>query len=126
MTIIAIAAAPALGFANGANDNAKGVATLIGGGSVPTRRALQYAAGTTLLGSRAATLLAGALVARRVARTISHRITDRNDGQAFTANLATALRVILTLRFDVPFSTRHVSCGSLFGIGMVNGGHTGG
>jgi len=53
MTALAVAAALALAFANGANDNAKGVATLIGGHAVSARAAPWYAAVTTLLGSLA-------------------------------------------------------------------------
>ena len=39
------AAAVALAFANGANDNAKGVATLIGAGRLALRPAVAYATG---------------------------------------------------------------------------------
>ena len=52
---------------------------------------------------------------------MSRRITDMNDGQAFTANLVTAALVIFASKFGIPVSTTHVSCGSLFGIGLVNG-----
>ena len=62
----------------------------------------------------------GLLAARRVARTMSCRITEMNDGQALTANLVSACCVIFASRFGVPVSTTHVSCGSLFGIGIVN------
>jgi len=40
-------------------------------------------------------------------------------GQGFTANLVTAGLVIVASRFGVPVSTTHVSCGSLFGMGLV-------
>ncbi len=65
--------------------------------------------------------MGGLLAARRVAQTMSHRITGMNDGQAFTANLVTAGLVIVASRLGMPVSTTHVSCGSLFGIGLVNG-----
>ena len=64
--------------------------------------------------------MGGLLAARRVANTMSFRITEMNDGQAFTGNLVTAFCVIVASRFGVPVSTTHVSCGSLFGIGLVN------
>ncbi|PIW62127.1 MAG: inorganic phosphate transporter, partial [Candidatus Omnitrophica bacterium CG12_big_fil_rev_8_21_14_0_65_50_5] len=35
--------------------------------------------------------------------------------------LVTALLVIFASKFGMPVSTTHVSCGSLFGIGLVNG-----
>ena len=43
-----------------------------------------------------------------------------NDGQAFTANLVTALLVILASRFGLPVSTTHVAVGAITGVGIVN------
>ncbi len=51
MVIIAVIAALVLAFANGANDNIKGVATLIGGRTLTFQKALAFAAMTTFLGS---------------------------------------------------------------------------
>jgi len=42
-----------------------------------------------------------------------------NDGQGFSANLVTSIIVIGASKIGVPVSTTHVSCGSLFGIGMA-------
>jgi PiT family inorganic phosphate transporter len=61
----------------------------------------------------------GLLSARKVARTMSQRISPLNHGQGFTANLVTAFLVVVASRFGVPVSTTHVSCGSLFGIGLT-------
>jgi len=47
-----------LAYANGANDNFKGVATLFGSGTANYRRALAWATATTLLGSLTAVYLA--------------------------------------------------------------------
>jgi len=63
----------------------------------------------------------GLLNARRVAETISNKITDLNHGQGFSANLVTGLLVIFASKFGVPVSTTHVSVGSIFGIGVVTG-----
>ena len=63
----------------------------------------------------------GLLNARKVAITMSQRITPMNHGQGFTANLVTSFLVTAASRFGVPVSTTHVSCGSLFGIGAVGG-----
>jgi len=52
---------------------------------------------------------------------MSHRITRMNDGQAFSANLATALLVTAASGLGMPVSTTHVSVGAIFGIGLVNG-----
>jgi PiT family inorganic phosphate transporter len=61
----------------------------------------------------------GFLSARRVAETMSHRVTEMNPGQGSTANLVTGLLVVGASYFGMPVSTTHVSCGSLFGIGAV-------
>ncbi len=44
-----------------------------------------------------------------------------NHGQGFTANLTTAVLVVLASLFGLPVSTTHVSVGSLFGIGLTTG-----
>ncbi|MDA1015903.1 MAG: inorganic phosphate transporter [Planctomycetota bacterium] len=63
--------------------------------------------------------IGGVLSSRRVAETMSHRITPMNAGQGFTANLITALTVLGASRLGLPVSTTHVSCGSLYGMGTV-------
>jgi PiT family inorganic phosphate transporter len=65
--------------------------------------------------------LGGLLQSRRVAETMSHRITDLNTGQGLTANLVTAGLVLGASRLGLPVSTTHVSCGAIFGISAVNG-----
>jgi len=44
-----------------------------------------------------------------------------NHGRGFTANLTTAILVVLASLFGLPVSTTHVSVGSLFGIGLTTG-----
>ena len=105
--------AGAVGFARGLNDTPKIVALLI------ASQALSPDLGLALVASVMA--LGGLLNARRVAETMSRKITRMNAGQGFTANLVTALLVTTASRFGLPVSTTHVSCGSLFGIGVVNG-----
>jgi inorganic phosphate transporter, PiT family len=63
----------------------------------------------------------GWISARRVAETMSRKITPMNHGQGFTANLITGLIVIGASRLGMPVSTTHVSCGALFGLGTVTG-----
>ena len=104
--------AGAISFARGLNDTPKMAAILIAGGAL--------ASGQAMVGIGIAIALGGLIAARRVATTMSDRITEMNDGQAFTANLVTAGLVIFASRLGVPVSTTHVSCGSLFGIGAVN------
>jgi len=73
----------------------------------------------TLLAVGVAMAVGGLLNARKVAETMSRKITPMNSGQGFTANLVTGFLVVVASRFGVPVSTTHVSVGSLFGIGAV-------
>lgn len=68
-----------------------------------------------------AMLLGGLFNARRVAETMSHKITPITQSQGLSANLTTALLVIFASKFGMPVSTTHVSVGALFGIGLVGG-----
>src|SRR5215212_10465958 len=62
MTYLILTAVVMLAFANGANDNFKGVATLFGSGTTNYRRALIWANVTTLCGSVAAVFFAQQLL----------------------------------------------------------------
>jgi PiT family inorganic phosphate transporter len=102
----------AVGFARGLNDTPKIVALLLAG------EALNPALGLALVALVMAT--GGVLNARRVAETMSRKITTMNPGQGFTANLVTSLLVAGASRLGLPVSTTHVAVGSLVGIGLVN------
>ncbi len=69
----------------------------------------------------ALTIAIGGCSARRVAETMSHKITSMNPGQGFTSNLTTGILVILASTLGLPVSMTHVSVGSLFGIGLLTG-----
>ncbi len=108
-----VLSAGAVCFARGLNDTPKVVALLI------TAQALHVPLASLIV--TVAIAIGGLISARRVAETMSHGITGMNHGQGFTANLATAVLVIWASRWGLPVSTTHVSCGSLFGIGVVTG-----
>ena len=103
--------AGAVSFARGLNDTAKIAALLLVGETV--------APGVAIAGVAIFMAVGGLLGARRVATTMSNRVTEMNPGQGFTANIVTAFLVIVASRFGMPVSTTHVSCGSLFGIGAT-------
>lgn len=105
--------AGAVSFARGLNDTPKIVALAVTTGVLGLKLNIGLVAIVMALG--------GILSAKKVAETMSHRITGMNHGQGFTANLITAILVIFASKMGVPVSTTHVSCGSLFGIGLVNG-----
>lgn len=102
----------AVGFARGLNDTPKIVALLLAGEALEPNLGLLLVAVVMAVG--------GVANARRVAETMSKKITGMNAGQGFTANLVTAVLVTGASRLGLPVSTTHVSCGSLFGIGVCN------
>lgn len=102
--------AGAMSFARGLNDTPKIAALMLAGiGSH----------GLNFLLVALAMAAGGILGAMRVARTMSERITPMDPVQGLSANLVTALLVGCASRFGLPVSTTHVSCGSLFGIGLL-------
>lgn len=105
--------AGAVGLARGLNDAPKIVALLLAVQAVESHIGIAIIAVAMAVG--------GIVSARRVAETMSRKITRLNPGQGLTANLITAALVISASRFGLPVSTTHVSVGSLFGIGVVNG-----
>jgi PiT family inorganic phosphate transporter len=102
----------AVGFARGLNDTPKIVALLLAGEAVNPTLGIALVALVMAVG--------GVLNARKVAETMSRKITRMSPGQGFAANLVTSLLVAGASRLGLPVSTTHVSVGSLFGIGVVN------
>ncbi len=100
-------------FARGLNDTPKIAALLLLWQGLELRYAFLAIAGAMAVG--------GLLHARKVAHTMSRRVTGMNHGQGFSANLSTACLVVSASLFGLPVSTTHVSVGSLFGIGLVTG-----
>ena len=103
-----------MSFARGLNDTPKITALLIAAQGLRMPVWLAWGGVGLAMG------VGGLLQARKVAVTMSEKITTMNHGQGFTANLVTALLVTAASRFGLPVSTTHVSCGSLFGLGAVN------
>ena|SRR5438874_1508446 len=65
--------------------------------------------------------IGGLIHSRKIAETMSRKITTMNHGQGFAANLCTGALVIAASLFGLPVSTTHVAVGSLFGIGLTTG-----
>lgn len=106
--------AATVSFARGLNDTPKIAALLLVGSAVHIPTAMILTAGAMALGA--------VLMTRRVAITMSHKVTELNPGQGLTANFTTSALVIGASFLGLPVSTTHVSCGALFGIGAVSGG----
>ena len=105
----------AVSFARGLNDTPKIAGLLVSVQVLDIRYGMLAIALGIAIG--------GLLNARRIAETMSKKITEINHGQGFSANLVTAFLVIVASQFGVPVSTTHVSVGSIFGIGMVSQNH---
>jgi PiT family inorganic phosphate transporter len=105
--------AGAVSFARGLNDAPKIV------GLMMVLEGLKVHASLLLVATAMAA--GGLLQARKVGETVSHRITKMNHSQGFVANLVTSLLVLTASGSGLPVSTTHVSCGSLFGMGLVTG-----
>ncbi|MFO0792736.1 MAG: inorganic phosphate transporter [Candidatus Brocadiaceae bacterium] len=103
--------AGAVSFARGLNDTPKIVALLL----LIKGLSIHWGMLAVALGMA----VGGLLNARKVAVTMSNKITKLNHGQGFTANLVTGMLVICASKFGMPVSTTHVSVGSLFGIGLI-------
>lgn len=107
-----------LAFANGANDNCKGVATLVGYGAAKPRQALIWAAVTTAVGAGVSFWLARGLI-----KSFSTGLFVAGaplDPTFFIAVLAGAFGwVILATVLGLPVSTTHAITGALTGAGLV-------
>ncbi|WP_437291784.1 anion permease [Sorangium sp. So ce406] len=118
MTFVLLLLVCLLAFANGANDNCKGVATLVGFGAARPRQALIWAAVTTACGAVISYWISGALVDK-----FSRALFDAGlvlDNAFFVAVLFGALGwVLLATRFGFPVSTTHSITGALLGAGLV-------
>ena len=106
-----MSSAGVVGFARGLNDTPKIAALLLGVAAVDSHANMMLVACAIAIG--------GALGARRVAETMSCRITAIGRGQGLAANVATSLLVIAASVFGLPVSTTHVSVGALSGIGIA-------
>jgi PiT family inorganic phosphate transporter len=98
-------------FARGLNDTPKIAALLL---------LIPWLGGSGCVALVAVVMALGGLISvKRVAETMSKKITPMNHGQGFTANLITSVIVLGASGWGMPVSTTHVSCGALFGIGSV-------
>ena len=102
-----------VGFARGLNDTPKIAALFLTGSVVSVQFAIVATAVFMMLG--------GLLHAKKIAETMSHRVTKMDPDHGFVGNLVTGFIVISASKLALPVSTTHVSCGALFGIGAATG-----
>jgi inorganic phosphate transporter, PiT family len=117
--VVIFSATLLLAYANGANDNFKGVATLYGSGVLSYRVAKMLSTAATILGA-----LAAVLVATQLAKAFSGRGLVADSVVALPAfaaavALAAGLTVLLATRIGMPISTTHALVGGLAGAGWM-------
>lgn len=112
-------AAMALAFANGANDNFKGVATLYGSGALRYRTAMIVATVATGLGAMVSLLLAQNLVAFFQGRGMLPEAIAGTPPVVLAVAGGAALTVLLATRFGLPVSTTHALTGAIVGVALM-------
>lgn len=108
-----------LAFSNGANDNFKGVATILGSKTASYRVALLWATVTTLAGSIAALFLAQALMENFSGKGLVPAEVVHLTSFSVSVGLAAAITVFLATRLGFPISTTHALTGALVGTGLL-------
>ena len=108
-----------LAFSNGANDNFKGVATLLGSRTTNYKTALLWASITTFAGSLTAFFLAQKLMVNFSGKGLVPDQIVHLTSFSISVAMAAALTVFLATRFGFPISTTHAITGALVGAGAV-------
>jgi inorganic phosphate transporter, PiT family len=120
--ILIVSAMLFVAYANGANDNFKGVATLFGSGTTDYRKALWWATITTLAGSVTALFLAAELISLFQGKGFLPPFLTQSQPFLTAVILGAALTVFLAAKMGIPISTTHSLTGALFGGGFVAAG----
>ncbi len=108
-----------LAYANGANDNFKGVATLFGSGTTDYKRALAFGTAATFLGSLVALIAAHGLLAMFTGKGLVPDAVVAMKSFAIAVVLGSALTVMFATKFGLPISTTHSLTGALVGAGWL-------
>lgn len=117
--ILIIFAAMAVAYANGANANFKGVASLFGSNTTGYWTALRWAAVTTAMGCLVSLLLPGTMM---IAFTGKGLVPDALVGRpdfVFAVAAGAGLANLLATRLGFPVSTTHMLLGALLGAGLA-------
>lgn len=104
-----ILSAMSICFARALNDTPKLAALLIAAHVLNAQVSIALIAAVMAVG--------GILFARKVAETMSQRVTSMDHAQGLAANLITASLVLFASKFGMPVSTTHVAVGAIAGIG---------
>jgi len=114
-----IIASLALAFANGANANIKGVASLLGSGTASYSTVVRWGTLTTAAGCIAALLGTGALLQAFSGRGLVPDEFATQPAFLLSAAAGAALANLLATRLGFPVSTTHMLLGGLIGAGLA-------
>lgn len=112
-----------LAYANGANDNFKGVATLFGSRTASYKTALTWATVTTLAGSLVSVVVAQKLIVAFSGKGLVSAATAQDPSFLLAVAIGAGLTVMIATLVGFPISTTHSLVGALVGAGFatVNG-----
>ncbi len=108
-----------LAYANGANDNFKGTATLWGSGTLTYEKALRLATLATVAGALVSVFFATALIKNFSGKGLIPDTLAQSPIFLLSVALGAGLTVLLATRFGFPISTTHGLVGALVGAGFA-------
>jgi len=108
-------------YANGANANFKGVASLFGSGTTSYRTAVNWAAVTTAAGCVAAVFWAGSMLKAFSGKGLVPDALIAQPGFLLAVAGGAGLTGFLATRLGFPVSTTHMLTGALLGAGWIAG-----
>jgi inorganic phosphate transporter, PiT family len=114
-----LAATLFLAYANGANDNFKGVATLYGSGTLAYNRALALATFGQIAGSASSVLLADALVKAFSGKGLVASEISASSPFLASVGIGASATVMLATLLGFPISTTHALIGALVGAALI-------
>lgn len=121
MLILITIAVIVVAYANGANANFKGVASLFGSGTTSYRMAVNWAAVTTAAGCVAAMFLAASLLKTFSGKGLVPEALIAQPSFLLSVAAAAGATGLLATRFGFPVSTTHILTGALLGAGWTAG-----
>lgn len=108
-------------YANGANSNFKGVASLFGSGTTSYRTAVTWAALTTAAGCVAAMFLSVGMLKTFSGKGLVPEALIEQPLFLFAVSAGAGVTGLLATRFGFPVSTTHMLTGTLLGAGWIAG-----
>ncbi|WP_414530692.1 anion permease [Nodularia chucula] len=108
-----------LAYANGANDNFKGVATLFGSRTTSYQTAILWGSFTTFAGAVSAVFWAGTFIEKFTSQNIFPNEMVNAPEIHLAVAITTGLTALIAALTGFPISTTHSITGSLLGVGLV-------